>query len=191
MEPEDAKILAEGCVDFCSLSYYYSRVTPLNPDHLTNLTEDERMLGLLRNPHLISSDWGWVIDPVGLRIILNQLYERYQIPLMIVENGIGAHDELIDGKVHDSYRIDYFKKHLIQLKEAIQDGVELMGYTSWGCIDITAASTGQMSKRYGFIYVDINDDGSGSGKRFKKDSFYWYKRVLESNGEEGLETESD
>lgn len=128
-----------------------------------------------------------MIDPVGLRIILNQLYERYQIPLMIVENGLGAHDELVDGKIHDDYRIEYFKNHLIQVREAIKDGVDVMGYTSWGCIDITAASTGQMSKRYGFIYVDINDDGSGSKKRYKKDSFERYKRVMESNGEEGLD----
>ena len=98
---------------------------------------------------------------------------------MIVENGLGAHDELVDGKIHDDYRIEYFKNHLIQVREAIKDGVDVMGYTSWGCIDITAASTGQMSKRYGFIYVDINDDGSGSKKRYKKDSFEWYKRRLD------------
>lgn len=187
MEDGDAEVLAQGSVDFCSFSYYYSRVTPLNPEKVSDLTEDERMLGVLRNPYLKASDWGWVIDPVGLRIILNQLYERYQIPLMIVENGLGAHDELVDGKIHDDYRIEYFKNHLIQVREAIKDGVDVMGYTSWGCIDITAARTGQMSKRYGFIYVDINDDGSGSKKRYKKDSFAWYKRVMESNGEEGLD----
>ena len=132
-----------------------------------------------------ASEWGWQVDPVGLRIVLNDF--RYQIPLFIVENGLGAKDVLVDGPngptVEDDYRIDYLRKHLKQVREAIKDGVEVMGYTSWGCIDLVSASTAQMSKRYGYIYVDRNDDGTGSLNRYKKKSFYWYKKVIESNGE--------
>ena len=134
-----------------------------------------------------ASEWGWQVDPVGLRIVLNDFYDRYQIPLFIVENGLGAKDVLVDGPngptVEDDYRIDYLRKHLKQVREAIKDGVEVMGYTSWGCIDLVSASTAQMSKRYGYIYVDRNDDGTGSLNRYKKKSFYWYKKVIESNGE--------
>lgn len=145
------------------------------------------LLGGIANPYLESSEWGWQVDPIGLRIVLNNLYDRYQLPLFIVENGLGAKDVLIEGAdgptVEDDYRIDYLKKHLQQVGEAIEDGVELLGYTTWGCIDLVSASTAQMSKRYGFIYVDRNDDGSGTLNRYKKKSFYWYKEVIESNGE--------
>jgi len=145
------------------------------------------LLGGIANPYLESSEWGWQVDPIGLRIVLNNLYDRYQLPLFIVENGLGAKDVLIEGTdgptVDDDYRIDYLKKHLQQVGEAIEDGVELLGYTTWGCIDLVSASTAQMSKRYGFIYVDRNDDGSGTLNRYKKKSFYWYKEVIESNGE--------
>ena len=133
-----------------------------------------------------ASEWGWQVDPVGLRIVLNDF--RYQIPLFIVENGLGAKDVLVDGPngptVEDDYRIDYLRKHLKQVREAIEDGVEVLGYTSWGCIDLVSASTAQMSKRYGYIYVDRNDDGTGSLNRYKKKSFDWYKKVIASNGED-------
>ena len=138
----------------------------------------------VKNPYLEESEWGWQIDPVGLRIALNELYDRYQKPLMIVENGLGAEDKIeSDGSIHDSYRIDYLRNHIIAMADAInEDGVELWGYTPWGCIDLISASTGEMRKRYGFIYVNYHDDGSGDGSRIKKDSFAWYKRVIESNG---------
>ena len=140
----------------------------------------------VENPYLEKSEWGWAIYPIGLRLVLNDFYDRYQLPLFIVENGLGAKDVLVDGPdgptVEDDYRIDYLQKHLIQVGEALQDGVELWGYTTWGPIDLVSASTAELSKRYGFIYVDRNDDGSGSLARYKKKSFAWYKSVIESNG---------
>lgn len=141
--------------------------------------------GGLKNPYLEASEWGWQIDPEGLRYTLNEIYDRYQIPLMIVENGLGAKDTVeTDGSIHDTYRIDYLRRHIEQMKLAVEDGVELMGYTPWGCLDLISASTGEMAKRYGLIYVDKHDDGSGSLKRSRKDSFFWYQRVIRSNGEE-------
>jgi 6-phospho-beta-glucosidase len=141
-------------------------------------------IGGVKNPFLKASDWGWEIDPVGLRVSLNQLYDRYQKPLMVVENGLGAYDKVEeDGSINDDYRIDYLREHIKVMGEAIEDGVELMGYTSWGCIDLVSASTGEMSKRYGYIYVDKHDDGSGTLERKKKKSFYWYKDVIDSDGE--------
>ena len=137
----------------------------------------------IKNPYLEKSDWGWQIDPVGLRIVLNKLYDRYQKPLFVVENGLGATDKIEpDGSIHDVYRIDYLKQHIKQMAEAIKDGVDLMGYTTWGPIDLVSAGTGEMSKRYGFIYVDLDDFGKGTMKRIRKDSFYWYQRVIQSNG---------
>ena len=132
------------------------------------------------------SDWGWQIDPVGLRYSLVTLYERYELPLFIVENGFGAIDTLEeDGSCHDTYRVDYLKAHIRQMKKAVEeDGVELMGYTPWGCIDLVSFTTGELKKRYGFIYVDKNDDGTGSGKRYKKDSFSWFQKVIKTNGRE-------
>jgi 6-phospho-beta-glucosidase len=139
----------------------------------------------LKNPYLEASDWGWQIDPKGLRYTLNEIWDRYQIPVMVVENGLGARDEIAeDGKIHDSYRIDYLRKHIKEMEEAVEDGVDLMGYTPWGCIDLVSASTGEMAKRYGFIYVEKYDDGTGSLARRKKDSFDWYKKVIETNGED-------
>lgn len=182
---EDSAILREGKVDFLAFSYYFSRIAPLNPDNDPNISDNDRMLGVTRNKYLKETEWGWVVDPVGLRIALNRMYYRYQIPVMVVENGLGANDILEDGKVHDQYRIDYLKKHIEQMKLAvIKDGVDLMGYTSWGCIDLVSATTGQMSKRYGYIYVDLDDYGNGTMKRYKKDSFFWYKHVIETNGSE-------
>ena len=132
-----------------------------------------------------ASEWGWQIDPLGLRITLNSIYDRYQKPLFIVENGLGAKDELVNDTVIDDYRIDYMREHIKAMKDAIEiDGVDLMGYTSWGCIDLVSASTGEMSKRYGFIYVDRDDQGNGTMKRYKKKSFDWYKKVIETNGED-------
>ena len=142
------------------------------------------LIGGVKNPFLEASDWGWEIDPVGLRISLNELYGRYQKPLMIVENGLGAYDKVEeDGSIQDDYRIDYLREHIAEMKEAVKDGVDVIGYTSWGCIDLVSASTGEYSKRYGFIYVDKHDDGSGTMERKKKKSFDWYKQVIESNGE--------
>lgn len=137
-----------------------------------------------KNPYLKTSEWGWAIDPLGLRITLNTLYDRYQKPLFIVENGLGAKDTIgADGSVNDDYRIEYLREHIIEMDKAInEDGVELLGYTPWGCIDLVSASTGEMSKRYGFIYVDRDDQGNGSLKRSKKKSFAWYKKVIASNG---------
>ena len=137
----------------------------------------------LKNPYLKISEWGWPVDPVGLRITLEKIYDRYQKPIFVVENGLGAKDVLEDGKVHDSYRIDYLRQHITAMKEAVEDGVELLGYTSWGCIDLVSAGTSEMSKRYGYIYVDLDDQGNGTGERIRKDSFYWYKKVIASNGE--------
>ena len=143
------------------------------------------MTGGLKNPYLKASDWGWQIDPQGLRYTLNEIYSRYQIPMMVVENGLGARDEVAeDGSIYDTYRIDYLRGHIEQMKEAVKDGVELWGYTPWGCIDLVSASTGEMEKRYGFIYVDKHDDGTGTLGRKKKKSFDWYKKVIASNGED-------
>lgn len=181
-DKEDEAILKEGTVDFISFSYYMSLISSTDPEHLEQTSGN--LVGGFKNPHLQASDWGWQIDPVGLRYSLNQLYDRYQKPLFIVENGVGALDTISeDGAIHDDYRIDYFREHIKQMKEAIVDGVDLLGYTTWSAIDIVSSSTSEMSKRYGFIYVDKNDDGSGTLQRYKKDSFYWYKQVIESNGE--------
>ena len=139
----------------------------------------------MKNPYLDTSDWGWQIDPVGLRITLNKMWDRYQIPLFITENGLGAKDKIEqDGEIHDHYRIDYLRKHIQQMKEAIGDGVKLLGYTAWGPVDIISVSTSEMSKRYGFIHVDQDDYGNGTLERSRKDSFYWYTKVIETNGEE-------
>jgi 6-phospho-beta-glucosidase len=157
--------------------------------HVTEYSEDATELAgsfdsPIKNEYLELTQWDWPIDPVGLRISLEKLYDRYQIPLFVCENGLGARDVLTeDGKVHDDYRIDYIKKHLIEIKNAMDAGVEVMGYTSWGCIDLVSAGTSQMTKRYGYIYVDLDDEGNGSGKRIPKDSFYWYKDVIASDGE--------
>jgi len=142
------------------------------------------LLGGVKNPFLKASEWGWQIDPEGLRIAMNELYGRYQVPLFIVENGLGAIDEVQpDGTIKDNYRIDYLREHIEAMKKAVDDGVDLMGYTPWGCIDLVSASTGEMSKRYGFIYVDLDDEGNGTLDRSKKASFDWYKKVIETNGE--------
>lgn len=182
MEPEDLEIIKEGTVDFVSFSYYMSMTESVDPN--AERTPGNTVLGV-KNPYLSSSEWGWQVDPVGLRISLIELYDRYKKPLFIVENGIGSRDTVEeDGSIHDPYRIDYFRQHFLEMEKAIDDGVELMGYTSWAPIDLISASTSQMSKRYGFIYVDQDDLGNGSLKRSKKDSFYWYQKVIQTNGAE-------
>ena len=181
-EPEDAAILKAGTVDFYTFSYYMSNCITTHKD-----ADDVggNIIAGKKNPYLKASDWGWQIDPVGLRYTLNAIYDRYRIPLMVVENGLGAYDKKdADGKIHDSYRIDYLRAHIEQMAEAVKDGVDLMGYTPWGCIDLVSASTGEMAKRYGFIYVNKFDDGTGDLSREKKDSFYWYQKVIATNGED-------
>ncbi|PLR41184.1 6-phospho-beta-glucosidase [Chimaeribacter californicus] len=183
MEPGDEQTLREGCTDYIGLSYYMSNAVSTQLD-----SESQSIVsfpGSVPNPHVKASDWGWQIDPVGLRYSLNLLYERYQKPLFIVENGFGAIDKPeADGSIHDDYRIAYLKSHIEQMMKAVtEDGVELMGYTPWGCIDCVSFTTGQYSKRYGFIYVDKHDDGTGTLARSRKASFDWYKQVIASNGE--------
>lgn len=181
---EDRRLLAENTVDFVSFSYYMSSCETADPGQ--KAAGAGNLLGGVPNPHLAASEWGWQIDPVGLRIVLNQFWDRWGLPLFVVENGLGAKDELVevDGQltVEDDYRIAYLNDHLVQLSEAIADGVPVLGYTSWGPIDIVATSTAQMSKRYGFIYVDRNDDGTGSLERYRKKSFDWYAHVIATNG---------
>ncbi|WKV08240.1 6-phospho-beta-glucosidase [Thermoanaerobacterium sp. CMT5567-10] len=182
MEEDDEKTLKEGCVDFYTFSYYMSNCISSDP----NQEEIGGNLSMgLKNPYLKASDWGWQIDPKGLRWTLNNIYNRYQIPIMVVENGLGAVDTVEeDGSINDDYRIEYLREHIKEMKEAIADGVDLIGYTTWGCIDLVSASTGEMEKRYGFIYVDKDNEGKGTLKRIPKKSFYWYKKVIETNGEE-------
>ncbi|HEN9925198.1 TPA: glycoside hydrolase family 1 protein [Streptococcus agalactiae] len=185
-EEGDEEVLAQNTVDFLSFSYYMSVTQAYDFENYQS--GQGNILGGLTNPHLTTSEWGWQIDPIGLRLVLNQYYERYQIPLFIVENGLGAKDQLIetldgDYTVEDDYRIDYMNQHLVQVAKAIEDGVEIMGYTSWGCIDCVSMSTAQLSKRYGLIYVDRNDDGTGSLQRYKKKSFGWYQKVIKTNGQ--------
>lgn len=181
MEEGDAEILKEGTVDFFAFSYYMSSC--ISTDETLKKTAGN-LFGGVKNPYLKANDWGWQIDPKGLRYTLNELYGRYNIPLMVVENGLGAYDTLENGTVHDDYRIAYLREHIKCMEEALEDGVDLMGYTPWGCIDLVSAGTGEMKKRYGFVYVDFDDFGKGSGDRYRKDSFYWYQRVIRSNGEE-------
>ncbi len=184
IKPGDEEILQAGKVDFLSFSYYLTHVTGKNTKGAVR-----GLNGIdtgYKNPYLKESEWGWPVNPMGLRHILNFFWERYQIPLMVVENGLGAVDVVEeDGSIHDDYRIQYLKEHIREMKKAMElDGVEVMGYTSWGCIDLVAASTGQMSKRYGFIHVDLDDEGNGTLKRRKKDSFWWYKKLIETGAEE-------
>ena len=139
----------------------------------------------LENPYLEKSEWGWQIDPVGFRYFMHLLYDRYNIPLLVIENGLGAKDKVeADGSIHDDYRINYLRAHIAQLRQAVEEGVDVMGYTTWGGIDLVSASTGQIEKRYGLIYVDMNDKGEGTFERKRKDSFFWYKKCIESNGED-------
>lgn len=171
-DEEDLKNTA----DFFSFSYYYTRI--VTKESFENGNE------ALRNKELPANPWGWSIDPTGLRILLNEFWDRYQKPIYITENGVGYYDKLEDGQIHDPYRVEYYRDHIQQMKEAIKDGVDLRGYYAWGPIDIVSCSSSEMSKRYGFIYVDLDDYGKGTGKRIKKDSYDWYKKVIETNGED-------
>lgn len=179
-ETGDEDILKQGTVDYFTFSYYSTGC--VSSDDSAEKTEGNLVFGV-ENPYLKKSQWGWQIDPKGLRYFLNEIYDRYGKPIMVVENGLGQDDKLeADKTIHDDYRIEYTREHILAMSEAIKDGVELIGYTPWGCIDLAAASTGEMKKRYGFVYVDADDLGNGTYKRYKKDSFYWYKEVIESNG---------
>ncbi len=184
MEDGDLEILKENTVDFISFSYYSSRVSAAVVDGTVETSGN--MFKSIRNPHLKVSEWGWQIDPLGFRITINQLYDRYQKPLFVVENGLGAIDTVNeDGSIDDDYRIEYLREHIKHMRDAIVlDGVPMLGYTTWGPIDLVSAGTGEMSKRYGFIYVDRDDQGNGTYKRSKKKSFDWYKKVIASNGED-------
>lgn len=184
IEPGDLDDIARGTVDFYSFSYYASSCATTDEELAAEAAEGNVFSGVA-NPYLPESEWGWQIDPTGLRWFLNETYARYHVPLMVVENGLGARDVLeADGSVHDPYRIDYLRRHIQALGEAIDDGVDVMGYTTWGPIDLVSAGTGEMSKRYGFIYVDMDDEGRGTLERFRKDSFFWYQKVIASNGRE-------
>ena len=180
-QPGDDQIMKQYPVDFVSFSYYMSSCVAADETGL-DVTPGNTILAV-KNPYLETSEWGWQIDPIGLRISLVDLYDRYRKPLFIVENGLGAKDELTaDGQVHDPYRIDYLRRHFACMLDAIdEDGVELMGYTSWACIDLISESTKQISKRYGYIYVDLDDLGNGTYNRIRKDSFYWMQKVIENN----------
>lgn len=183
MDETDAETLQKGKVDFCAFSYYMTNcVSHEDADAMVG----GNLISGVANPYLKASDWGFQIDPTGLRFTLNELYGRYQVPVMVVENGLGAFDTRDEnGQVHDGYRIDYLREHIAAMKAAVEeDGIDLMGYTPWGCIDLVSASTGEMAKRYGFVYVDRQDDGSGDYSRSRKDSFYWYQKVIATNGED-------
>lgn len=172
----DDELISNHTIDFISISYYRSSITSAG--------SEVGVMGGQQNPYLEVSEWGAAIDPLGLRYCLNQLYDRYQKPLFVIENGLGAEDRIgLDETVHDPYRINYLSQHLEQLKTAIIiDKVPCFGYTMWGCTDLVSLSSGEMKKRYGFIYVDMDDQGKGSLKRVRKDSFYWYRKVIETNG---------
>ncbi|CAM3206714.1 family 1 glycosylhydrolase [Paenibacillus taichungensis] len=176
-EGEEA-LLRDNTMQFLAISYYSSKIV----DSTINTIKP---FDVSQNPYLEPTPWDWRMDPLGLYNCMSQYWDRYQVPLMIAENGFGALDKLEeDGSIHDPYRIDYYRKHIEQLKELIKDGVDIFAYCAWGPIDIVSSSTAEMSKRYGFIYVDKDDFGNGTGKRLKKDSFYWYKKVIETNGED-------
>ncbi|MBQ6370889.1 MAG: family 1 glycosylhydrolase [Firmicutes bacterium] len=177
---EDLEDLKKGTVDMYTFSYYMS--TLVTTHEVTDLVSGNFSSGA-RNEYLNYSDWGWAYDPDGLTYYLEVMYDRYHLPLMIVENGVGGYDTVeADGSIHDQYHIDYYREHIRAMAKAMQDGVDLIGYTTWGCIDVVSAGTGEIRKRYGFIYVDVDDQGNGTLDRSRKDSFYWYKKVIASNG---------
>lgn len=180
-EEGDKELLKEYTHDYYAFSYYMSvcRSNDKEADQTSG-----NVMGGARNPYLEESEWEWQIDPVGLRYTLNKVYDRYNVPVMITENGLGANDDLVDGEVDDQYRIDYLESHVEAMKDAINDGVDLVAYTMWGVIDLVSVSTGEMSKRYGFIYVDADNEGKGTFDRYKKKSYYWYKELIDTNGED-------
>ncbi len=178
----DEEVMRENTVDYVSFSYYMSTAASAHPERYDKV-QGNLLTNGVKNPYLGISEWGWQIDPRNLRTAINQLYDRYQKPILVAENGLGAVDRIEeDGSINDAYRIEYLKDHIEQMREAVIDGAELFGYTEWGCIDLVSASTSQVSKRYGFIYVDLDDDGNGTFSRRKKRSFDWYKKVIQTNG---------
>lgn len=178
MEDGDEELLKKNTMEFLAISYYYSGIVDAEKNTM-------KPFDTCQNPYLDPTPWEWRADPLGFYNCLSQYWDRYEKPLMIAENGFGALDKVEeDGSIHDDYRIDYLRKHIAQLKECVKDGVEILAYLSWGPIDLVSSSSAEMSKRYGYIHVDLDDLGQGSGKRRKKDSFYWYQRVIETNGEE-------
>jgi 6-phospho-beta-glucosidase len=185
IDESELAILKEGTVDYIGFSYYMSGAISTLAEVAGQKTEDIPNAKIVKNPYIDVSDWGWPIDEVGLRYVLNTVYQRYDLPLFIVENGFGAYDTLTEEQtIHDEYRIDYLSKHIEQMKKAIvEDGVPVIGYTPWGIIDIVSFGSGEMEKRYGMIYVDKDNQGNGTLQRLKKDSFYWYQKVIETNGE--------
>lgn len=193
MQEGDAEILAKGTVDYIGFSYYMSTTvkSDVKNDNTGDIVNGALPNGV-ENPYIASSDWGWAIDPVGLRYTLNRFYDRYELPMFIVENGFGAIDTVDENnEIHDEYRIDYLRKHIEQMKIAVNyDGVELMGYTPWGIMDLVSFTTGEMKKRYGMIYVDRDNEGNGSMERLRKDSYFWYKDVIASQGE-NLESDKE
>ena len=180
--PEDLEELKKGTVDMYTFSYYMSSVVTTHK--VTSEVGGNFVTGA-RNEYLKYSDWGWACDPDGLQYYLEVMNDRYHLPMIVTENGLGAYDKVEeDGSIHDDYRIDYLRDHIAAMGRAIDNGADCIGYTTWGCIDLVSASTGEIRKRYGFIYVDIDDEGKGSNDRSRKDSFYWYKKVIASNGED-------
>lgn len=179
--PEDAETLKRGTVDFYAFSYYMTNCCGRDP-HADKTAAN--LVDGLKNPYLKASEYGWQIDPSGLRYVMNEMYDRYQIPLMIVENGLGAKDTLVGDAVHDPYRIEYLREHIKAMSEAMEDGVEVLGYMPWSALDLIALSTGNIEKRYGFIYVDADNEGNGSYRRIRKDSFLWYKKVIANGGKD-------
>lgn len=180
--PADMELISSHTADFVAFSYYMSTVAAANESGL-DMT-NANMTSSVKNPYLKSTEWGWQIDPEGLRYVINSYYSRYRKPLYIVENGIGLPEQPDkDGEIHDTARIDYLREHIRQMGLAIEDGCDVRGYTMWSPIDIISSMSSEMSKRYGFIYVDQDDDGNGTKKRIRKDSFYWYKQLIASNGD--------
>ncbi|MEK4298904.1 6-phospho-beta-glucosidase [Oceanobacillus sp. FSL W8-0428] len=183
-EPQDEEILAAHTADYLAMSYYSSRTTSTDPE-ITRKSTSGNVFGSVRNPYVKKSEWGWTIDPLGFRITINQLYDRYQKPIFVVENGLGAIDTPDEnGNIEDDYRIEYLREHISAMGEAIEDGVPIIGYTSWAPIDMVSASSGEMKKRYGYIYVDRDNQGNGTKARSKKKSFDWYKKVIATNGQD-------
>lgn len=183
MEPDDKEILKKGKVDFITISYYMTYIMRYKGKTIPEPTG--RLVSDIKNPNLKMTDWGWPIDPIGFRIALNRIYDRYHLPIFVSENGYGAYDDLDEnGYAYDNHRIEYMKEHIEQMKEAIKDGVDVFGYAWWGPIDLVSSGTSEMSKRYGMISVDYDDYGNGTGKRGKKESFNYYKKVIESNGDD-------
>lgn len=180
IEDGDLETLKSYTVDYISFSYYMSLLSANSEE---GAVTEGNLMNSLKNPYLEASDWGWQIDPIGIRIVLNEFWDRYHKPLFIVENGLGAKDTVeADGSIHDTYRTDYLEKYIQEIKKAVLDGVDVIGYLAWGPIDLVSMSTSEMSKRYGFVYVDKDDDGNGTGERSKKDSYNWYKEVITTNG---------